>query len=123
MSTLRSSQIVESSTLTAPEEHRLESLEQVIRGRMKVFIAVGEALIEIRDKRLYREISDTFEGYCQVRWGFTRRRADQLIAATNIVAEVAERVIATNENPGSQNAPRASGNAVPRTEKQRRHCA
>ena len=41
----------------------------------------GRSLQEIRDSRLYREQYQTFEAYCHSRWGFTPRRAEQLIDA------------------------------------------
>lgn len=63
---------------------RLQELEEVIGRGLKTFVAVGDALIEIRDSRLYRETFETFEDYCRERWGFTDRRARQLIDAAQI---------------------------------------
>jgi hypothetical protein len=44
---------------------------------------VGRALLQIRERRLYREAHKTFEDYCQDRFGMSRRRANQLILATS----------------------------------------
>lgn len=44
----------------------------------------GTTLLEIRDRRLYREHYGTFEEYCQDRWGFTKVRATQLIQAAEV---------------------------------------
>ena len=63
---------------------RLAQLEIIIERGKRAFIEMGQALIEIRDKRLYREQGHkTFEDYCQTRWGFTSRRANQLIEGTD----------------------------------------
>ena len=42
------------------------------------------ALLKIRDERLYRP-HQTFEEYCQKRWEFTRRYADNLIGSAKTV--------------------------------------
>lgn len=64
---------------------RLAELESVIERGVPTFMEVGRALAEIRDTRLYRETHPTFEAYCRDRWGFTDRRARQLIAASRQV--------------------------------------
>lgn len=66
------------------ESSRLEHLEAVIEKGLNGFLEVGEALIEIRESRLYRGTHGTFEAYCDARWGFTDRRARQLMAAAEI---------------------------------------
>ena len=53
---------------------------------MAVAVHVGNALLEIRDSRLYRTSHGTFEDYCQDRWQFTHGRARQLIAAAETIA-------------------------------------
>ena len=54
-------------------------------GGQQTFIEVGQALLEIRDRRLYRETYGTFEEYCQERWGMTRRHANRQIGAAHVV--------------------------------------
>ena len=49
-------------------------------------IHVGNALLEIRDTRLYRQTHATFEDYCGEKWQFTHGRARQLIAAAETIA-------------------------------------
>jgi VRR-NUC domain len=73
-----------SEQLATREWDRLSELETVIERGLETFIEVGQALMEIRDGRLYRAEHGTFEGYCQERWGFTDRRARQLIDAAQI---------------------------------------
>jgi hypothetical protein len=72
------------STLARSETTRLVELECVIEQGIATFIAVGNALSEIRESRLYRETHATFEDYCLERWKFTGRRGRQLIAAAEI---------------------------------------
>ncbi len=64
---------------------RLAELENLIATRVEHFIAVGEALAEIRDKKLYQLTHDTFASYVEQRWGMTVRRAYQLIAGQVVV--------------------------------------
>ena len=49
---------------------------------------VGNALLAIRDKRLYRQDFGTFEEYCQERWGMERRHAYRLMDAAQAVENV-----------------------------------
>ena len=66
----------------------LDECEQVIERGLGTFVEVGEALMEIRDSRLYKTSHASFDDYCRERWGFTRRRSSQLIDAAEIVAEL-----------------------------------
>src|SRR5689334_1251479 len=72
-------------TLTPAERSDLERCEKVIERGRKVFLKVGEALEEIRDKRLLREKYSTFEKYCRKRWGFGVRHGQRLLAAKQVV--------------------------------------
>src|SRR5207245_205932 len=52
---------------------------------MVTFIEVGNALAEIRDRRLYKDQGfSSFEDYCQERWGWSRVRAHQYIGAAEV---------------------------------------
>ena len=75
-------------TLSEEEENSLEDCEVIIERWKKSFVKVGRALMEIRDKRLYRKTHRTFEAYCQGKWGFTRERAYQLIYSVAVVENV-----------------------------------
>ncbi|UHD45351.1 hypothetical protein LUX29_20540 [Aureimonas altamirensis] len=71
---------------------RLRHCEAVIHKGLSTFQEVGEALIEIRDSKLYRESHETFEVYCRDRWDLHRRRAYQLIdhaKAMEVIVEAA----------------------------------
>ena len=69
---------------------RLAALEVTIERGKTAFVEVGEALIEIRDSRLYRINHATFEAYCKSRWGFTHQRASQLMTAAAVVTALPE---------------------------------
>lgn len=83
-----------STSITVHEIQELDRYEQVIERGQKQFREVGDALIAIRDKRLYRRDFNSFEVYCQSRWGFTARRANQLISAA-VVMEIEEEKVGT----------------------------
>lgn len=74
--------------LTASEVTKFTDLESVIERGITTFVEVGAALAMIREQRLYRQTHDTFELYCRERWGWTARRARQLIEASDVVADV-----------------------------------
>lgn len=74
--------------LTRDESKRLKECETVIERGLNTFYEVGGALAEIRDSRLYRIKYATFEDYCQERWGMSRRRGYELIAAAAVVENV-----------------------------------
>jgi protein gp37 len=60
---------------------RLRELEIEIEHGLPSFIAVGQALGEIRTRRLYRLTHPTFEDYCRERWDMNKRYANRLILA------------------------------------------
>jgi hypothetical protein len=67
------------------ESSRLVDLEGVIERGLSTFVEVGEALLEIRDARLYRLTHGTFEDYCRERWGLGVSRTHQLMDAAKVV--------------------------------------
>lgn len=81
--------------LTVSEVQRLEVLESVIDAGLQTFVHVGNALLEIRDSRLYRTSHGTFEDYCRERWSFNSSRARQLIAAAETVANLESVTVVT----------------------------
>ena len=79
--------IVQERPLSPVEQIRLGELEGIIRDNFLAYVAVGSALLEIRENRLYRnDEGRTWEGYCRELWDMSHQRADQLIAA-KVVAE------------------------------------
>lgn len=77
------SQLVES--LNMLEKSELAGYEAVIERGIGTFVEVGNALLSIRDKRLYRVEYGTFEDYCRERWGMGRTNADELIRASVVI--------------------------------------
>lgn len=75
-----------SCELTEVEISSLQDCERRIQQGLKTFVEVGEALITIRDGRLYRDTHGTFEVYCSEKWGMTRRYANLLIESSETVA-------------------------------------
>jgi hypothetical protein len=76
---------------------RLHELEAIIERGKQTFIEVGEALLEIRAKRLYKATHDSFEDYLAERWGMTRQRSTQLIGAAEVAKRMATRVAIPDE--------------------------
>lgn len=77
-----------SELISLEESRRLVELEEVIEKGVSTFIAVGEALAEIRDKRLYRVTHGTFEEYCREEWNMTRMQASNLITGAAVAQNV-----------------------------------
>ncbi|MDR3631745.1 MAG: hypothetical protein P4L42_15600 [Desulfocapsaceae bacterium] len=78
-------ELIEDRPLTTLECKRLSELEGIIERNFKGFIAVGAALAEIRERRLYREKFKTFERYCQELWDIHKNTANQYIAASRVI--------------------------------------
>lgn len=76
------------AVLTTIETTELAQCEQVIERGLQTFYEVGAALLAIRDKRLYRAEHGTFEDYCLARWGFSDRRARQLMSAAETFVNI-----------------------------------
>lgn len=74
--------------LNIEESHELERCEVVIKQGLETFIEVGQALMIIRDKRLYRVGYGTFEDYCRSKWAMPRRHVNRMIAASETVSNL-----------------------------------
>ena len=68
------------------ESRDLIRLEKVIERGLDTFMEVGNALAEIRDRRLYHIEHKTFEAYCREKWNIGRTYAHRLMAASEAVA-------------------------------------
>lgn len=86
------------SEFSTTESERLINLETIIEHGLQTFVEVGNALMEIRDSRLYRATSGTFEDYCRERWGMVASRARQLIGAAETVRNIESVTIVTPQN-------------------------
>ena len=70
--------------LTSSESAQLARCEAVVESGLRTFVDVGEALMEIRDRRLWRDGFDSFEDYCRERWGFSRKYAHLIVAEAEV---------------------------------------
>lgn len=76
------------SPLTAEERHQLRACEKTIREGLGTFVAVGSALMEIRNARLYRQTHPSFEAYVESVLALTRPRAYQLIDSAQVMRDL-----------------------------------
>ena len=68
------------------QKERLTTLEKVIYKNRRSFYAIGKALKEIRDDRLYRFLLfKTFEAYTRARWEIGKSQAYRLIEACRVI--------------------------------------
>lgn len=72
---------VEVPELTEEEQRDRLHLERKVE---RAFFEAGKALMELRDRRLYRSTHRTFEEYCQERFGHSRQKSNYLIAAAYV---------------------------------------
>jgi len=70
-----------STELTERQGKRLAQLEAIVDQNQIGFIAAGEALLEIRDTRLYMASHQNFADYVLARFGWTDRHARRLMSA------------------------------------------
>jgi hypothetical protein len=78
------------TALTTTESQTLTDCERVINRGLKGFKEVGNALLKIRDGKLYRQEHNTFEAYCSARWSMSRPRAYQIMESAGVVASLPE---------------------------------
>ncbi|MEI6395892.1 MAG: hypothetical protein WCT12_32910 [Verrucomicrobiota bacterium] len=67
--------------LSIEEKKRLATLEKVIESKLGDFFKFGSAIMEIKNKMLYRDTHPNFHTYCQERWGIGRSYANKLIGS------------------------------------------
>lgn len=100
-------------TLTKPEKSVLAECEAEIERGLNNFVEVGNALLRIRNERLYRAEFGTFQEYCEARWQMSRGHAHRMIEA----AGVAENLSPIGDKPVSESITRS---LAPLTPKQQR---
>jgi len=71
------------------DKNDLERLEGVIHKNLQSFYEVGRALMEIRNRELYKIKNggkyQTFETYCKGVWDFTGRHAERLMGSVSVI--------------------------------------
>lgn len=94
----RNEEIVpEEDLLTQDELAELWRLQDIIHEGLQWYIAVGDALMTIRDQRLYREDYSTFGEYCRQKWGMTDRHCRNLINAADVAHDLVDDPVANPE--------------------------
>jgi hypothetical protein len=93
--------------ITRPEQSVLAECEAIVERGMDSFIEVGNALLRIRNERLYDKKPGhagfaTFQEYCEARWNMSRIHAHRMIE----VAEVAENLLPIGNTPASESVVR-----------------
>ncbi|MCC5669019.1 hypothetical protein LC653_35475 [Nostoc sp. CHAB 5784] len=112
-------------TVTAVEVPELTEEEQRDRLHLerrveRAFFEAGKALMELRDRRLYRSTHKTFEDYCRDRFGHSRQKSNYLIAAADVYENLTT-ICCQNLPPedlttnGSQILPTSEGQVRPIT--------
>ena len=76
------------SGLTKQEKTELEKLCAVIEDGLSKFLEVGKALMEINERKLYRETHGTFEAFVSERFGISRAHAYRMIEAAEVESEL-----------------------------------
>lgn len=83
----------QSANMLTPEEtSRFDYLKQRIRDGIKAWHAAGKALVEIRDRQLYRAGYKTFDEFASGEFGLGERRIRQMIDAATMWEEIANRL-------------------------------
>jgi hypothetical protein len=109
-----------SEVISIDESRRLMELERRIQRGLDTFMEVGEALLEIRESRLYRIEHGTFEEYCRTKWGMSKSRATQLVTAAAVVDCIEKNIATGSSNPLSTIVDKGQERIKPKTESQAR---
>ena len=76
----------------ANQRRRLAELDVTIGGGLQTFFSVGNALLEIRESRLYLVNGyKDFDDYCERKWGATARRMRQISDGAKVYRHLEER--------------------------------
>jgi hypothetical protein len=76
---LRDEPVSDACPLTSTEKTLKAELEAIVSSGLEEFLRVGNALAELRNRRLYRTEFATFEEYVRTKFALARSSADQLI--------------------------------------------
>jgi hypothetical protein len=83
--------------ITLADVARLNLLEKIVEKHQEAFYEFGLAIMEIRDKKLWRYKYTSWDAYCEQRWGWTTRRVNQRIAAAQLVNSLPSECVVENE--------------------------
>lgn len=95
--------VTDSQVLTT-QEVRLNKLEEIIQKEKWAFVAVGVALYEVKELKLYEVKYPSWNNYCKNRWGFKRAHADQLIQTADAFGKLPKEIATIVANQGQGRA-------------------
>jgi hypothetical protein len=78
-----------------PEDQQIQlmtlefNIEQALHKGWTAFVEIGEALIEIKEKKLYVANGMRFEDYCAAKWGIRHSHTNNLMAAAQFLKSLA----------------------------------
>ncbi|MCB1061577.1 MAG: hypothetical protein KDN20_01495 [Verrucomicrobiae bacterium] len=75
--------------LSPDERNRWKELDEVVKRGIREIRKVGEALLEIREKNLYREDFPTWKDYCETVLEMSRQQANRMIICAEVLADLA----------------------------------
>jgi hypothetical protein len=93
-----------SASLSSSELTAFAKCEKTIARGISTFKDVGQALLSIRDAKLYREEHATFADYCRKKWNFSDSRARQLISAVKAAESVTDVTVSSEAVARAVNA-------------------
>ena len=100
--------------LTIIEKSDLHRLKIIVSQNAKGFVAAGNALAEIQERKLYREESLTFEAFCFKQWGWKKSQVYRLIesAATVKTSPMGDKITSERQARALKNVPPEKHEAV-----------
>ena len=116
----RSQQIYLKKRIAWVNAQDLERLERTVRQGLEIFYRVGEALAEIRDRKLYKDLGySNFRDYLMERWNMKKSQAYRLIDSAEVVKNLSpEKTSLQKSVPhGGQNEPIAYQSEEEQSEK------
>jgi len=89
----------------------IKELEKIIERGFKSYLEVGFALLEIRERKLYKQLGyKNFESYCIDRWKIKRAYANRQILASKVVSNLKQATIVTKNLPQNESQVRPIAN-------------
>lgn len=76
------------STLNQSEQKELTECRAIIQKGFHTFLEVGQALVSIQQKKLYRASHDTFEAFCRDEFDMGRSYAYRLIESAKVIEDL-----------------------------------
>ena len=74
--------------LSPSEQKQFSEYEAIVSKGWPEFLKVGQALMAIRAKRLYRAGHDTFDSYCKDKWQYGKSQVYRFIGAAQVMDDL-----------------------------------